>query len=161
VAERFVVDVQTIPDMQVVVESFFVARERIEQMQEPITDAAAIGAEAIRQRFEDQDFAPLSANTRKKVGARGEGFILVDTGAMYDAATSLLAWNIEVSGTQAVAQYDPNFIDGAAPYFRFHLTGTAFMPKRDFLALDVSTMESDIDKVFERFVEDALVSAGV
>src|SRR5688572_22754076 len=155
-AERFVVDIQVSPDLAVVVEAFFTAKERLEQMREPMLDAAQAYANAIRARFESQDFEPLSSDTRKSVGVRGSEFILVDTGTMEAAATSALSWDVVAGESKASATFDPSLLASVAPYFRFHLSGTDFMPERDFLAIDEVAVERSIDLIFERFVSDSI-----
>lgn len=158
-AERFVVDFQASPDFAVVAEGFFATRQRLEDMIEPMTDAANVVSDAIKQRFDDQDFVELSPNTHKTMGRFGDEFILVDTGAMYDAATSLQAWDIQNANGQASAFYDPSYLANIAPYFRFHISGTRYMPERNFLEIDEAAAEAEIDGIFQRFVDQAVASA--
>lgn len=156
--ERFDIQFTSTPDLTLVAEGFFVTRQRLDEMVRPT------------QRVVDEVFVPeietnflvegrppweqLAPSTVKKRGSAHP--ILQDRGKLIAAATSGSAWVVSPETRGATAVFDMGMLPDYAP---FHVSGTHFMPQRDFTTISDDADER-IDQIFAEFVDEA-VEAGL
>jgi hypothetical protein len=111
--------------------------EELKDMREPLERMRTYAATIMPRNIDDQgggEWPELDSDTLDR---RSAGAILIDTGALYSAVGDEGLWEL---GDEEVRM-------GGIPspyYAEFHLTGTEFMPQRDyayFLPQDVDECE--------------------
>lgn len=126
----------------------------LQDFEEPLkTSVQQVAIPAIGRNFdlEGPGWDPLSEAT---VLIRGESNPILDrTGALRAAATSTDIWNI--TSTEAVVTN----LDADVHYGQFHLSGTQYMPQREFLFFTPED-EGRIAQVFADWMSDTVAEGG-
>jgi len=150
---RLGIDVVWTPLPAVVANAYFATAEYAANMLDPMYDAVELVRGQILENFDVEGrparWEPLSEATvgiREETGFPGEHPILERTSALKTGATSAAAWDIEHSGQTITAV----FLDPTG-YGSFHITGTIYMPIRDWSYVDDEALD-EIESVFMEYV---------
>jgi phage gpG-like protein len=131
VPERLGFDVVFNPNPTVVAQAFFASAQRAQNLVPPMEKIIEEASNEIAENFAAEGrptkWPSLAESTIAKRGT--DGPILVDTGELEAEATDPSSWAIVASGQSVVASL--NVRDDS----KFHLTGTQFMPQRDWAYL--------------------------
>ena len=103
-----------------------------------ISEGLATAVDDLIQAEGDGQWAPLSPNTLRRRPRRKGGMLLQDYGLLADIQTR--------EGGDWAEAWSP------APYAGFHITGTEWMPERDWTDIPMAS-------VLEQFTEDILDDA--
>jgi phage gpG-like protein len=157
---RFSLSIQAVPEPAVVAEGFFLTREKLDEMVGPITEVAHLISREIEANFaaqgRPQGWEALSDATVARRGSSEP--ILHDTGDMEAAVTDPNAWKVTPTVRGATAVMDESgFPTNSAGdvYASFHITGTDFMPARDWTFIPDDAM-AEADRIFEDFITEAV-----
>lgn len=153
--ERITVEVVATPLPAVVAQGFFVTAQILEDLGEPTRQAAAVLANEIEQNFRvggrPAAWPPLAEATIKR---KGHGRILFDSNDLFDEATNPSNFEVTTAKNTSSAHLDAEQLP---EYAIFHVTGTEFMPERDFTFVSDEAID-EIEKIYANFLDDAIAA---
>lgn len=152
-AERFLVDVQAIPLPIIVAEGYFVTAERLEDLEEPVEDIARFISSELQQNFVVGGRPPWQPHAPATVERWGPHPLLDLTGDLRDEIVADERWDIDKGRSNVTAAFTAGPVTDL--YGRFHLSGTQFMPVRDFMALPVEIQDKALE-MFDEWVGEQL-----
>lgn len=155
---RFSLDFVAIPQPALVARGYFIAADKLNQLPEPLLRASEVVSREIEINFEAEGRPPwdaLEAATSERKSQLGlDPRILRATGELFEAVTSPDAWDIGMEGsTQAAA-----LLRDTTDHGTFHITGTSFMPARDWSFVPDDALDR-IEEVFYEWLEEAFAGA--
>ncbi len=146
-----------VPSATVLAQAFFVTAEKLSQIEEPMHRIVNdVLVPEIEENFQTEGhgaWEQLAPATALKRGSAHP--ILMETGQMREAATSPQAWSVERSGSSAFASFNPDVTE----YAKFHISGTSFMPVRDFGTFEAD-VEDQVEDIFDEWLDEA-IDAGI
>lgn len=152
-AERGDFFIEMTPNPMMVAQGFFMTSRRLSDLREPVEMGAKIVAEELAINFVvggRPGWKPLADST---VAKKGHSEILIESGDLMEEVSDADRWAMSSGGNYAMAQWEPGSAHSA--YGEFHLSGTRFMPQRDFMSMP-DRVEDAILEIFEDWVSDIL-----
>lgn len=152
-AERGDFFIQMTPDPMMVAQGFFMTSQRLNDLREPVEMGAKILGDELAINFlvgGRPSWAPLATSTVTK---KGHSQVLIESGDLMEEVSDAERWQFASGGNSAIAQWEPGSVHSA--YGHYHLSGTRFMPQRDFMTMP-DRVEDAIMDIFEDWIDDIL-----
>lgn len=150
-----------IPPLSVVAEGWFMTARRLSEMTDVVEGITQELSAELAENFEVGGRPPWPAlkdttieRKEKIADLRGAPEdILVRSGALWDEVADPLAWDIQREGAGAVGVYNPGDVHDA--YGHFHLSGTVYMPIRNYMELTDEIVDGVAD-LFDEWIGEQL-----
>lgn len=175
---RVTIDVIQAPPMAFVAQSYFLTRERYEDLLDPTYEAVDLIRAQIKENFESESsggekwpewsfWYRQKRGQKDKINPMGEEYktssgvfawratttsqkILQLSGTLVSVATDVAAWDVDLQGNAAAA-----VMEGVPSYGFAHITGSdlVHLPARDWSFLPDDVLDDIDEKFFEHFDE--------
>lgn len=145
-------------NLEIVAQGFFITSEKLNQMTEPMEQTVLAFSDAISDNFEAEggpggQWAPLQESTKRRKAALGlDDRILRATGSLEAGATSGKNWDIQQGGRTTTAE-----LSDPTGYGFFHLSGTQFMPIRDWATVGDDALD-EMQNIFADWMQETVNS---